>query len=57
MDVVTPEERLAQLRNRYITLLQLEEKLNSVIKNSKIVKRNIDSYNSQIESSNAREMF
>jgi hypothetical protein len=51
MNVGTPEERLAQLRNRYNTLLQLEEKLVLAIKNTKIVKRNIQSYYSRIDTS------
>jgi hypothetical protein len=51
MDVGIPEERFAQLRNRYNMLLQIEEKLILAIKNPKIVKKNIQSYYSQIETS------
>jgi predicted GNAT family acetyltransferase len=52
MNVVTPEKkRLAEIRSKHDTLFKLENSLYSIIENPKISKKNLDSYNSQIDDS------
>jgi uncharacterized protein (UPF0335 family) len=52
MNVITHEDkRLAELRSRFDRLWKLEKSLNSIIKNPKIAKKDVEKYISRIEDS------
>jgi uncharacterized protein YeeX (DUF496 family) len=57
MNVDSPEEQLALLKRKYLKSLQLEEKLNVIIKNPKTDEAKIQDYIFQLDTAKQQRRF